>query len=135
MNQLNSNQVSSIGVRAMDYQHGILMDEMTALRLAVKRGSQREEINELLNRLIAYTRMHFENEEHLMEKSAFPDVAVHRALHRKFEIEILQSAERARLCEGVDVTAVVWALQNGFTEHISDANQRYGEWFHAQGIY
>ena len=46
----------------MDDQHGILMDTMNELRLAMSHGSTREQMNELLNRLIEFMRMHFWSE-------------------------------------------------------------------------
>jgi hemerythrin len=62
----------------MDDQHGILMDTMNELRLAAVRGSSWEQVSELLNRLIQFTRMHFGGEEQLMEQHVFPGLAEHR---------------------------------------------------------
>ena len=60
---LTWNHTCSVGVRAMDDQHGILMDIMNELRQALVRGSGREQLSELLDRLIEFTRMHFWSEE------------------------------------------------------------------------
>jgi len=69
---LSLNHAGTVGVRAMDDQHGILMDTMNELRLAVVRGECREQISEVLDRLIEFTRMHFSSEEQLLERYIFP---------------------------------------------------------------
>ena len=81
MTLLTWNHACTINVRAMDDQHGILMDTMNELRQTVVRGRGREEICALLDRLIEFTRMHFWSEEQLMEQTAFPGLADHRARH------------------------------------------------------
>ena len=68
MTLLTWNHACTVGVRAMDDQHGILMDTMNELRLAAVRGSGREQVSEVLDRLIEFTRMHFWSEEQLLEQ-------------------------------------------------------------------
>src|ERR1035438_8962220 len=80
---LTWNHACTVGVRAMDDQHGILMDTMNELRLALVHGSGREPVSELLDRLIEFTRMHFSSEEQLMEQSSFPSLPEHRSEDRK----------------------------------------------------
>ncbi len=55
----------------MDDQHGILMDAINALRLALVRGAGQEKISELLDEFLEFTRMHFWSEEQLMERTGF----------------------------------------------------------------
>ena len=50
---LTWNHSCTVGVRAMDDQHGILMDAMNELRQAVVHGCGREQVSELLDRLKA----------------------------------------------------------------------------------
>ena len=75
---LTWNRACTVGVRAMDDQHGILMDTLNELRLAAVRGSGREQVSEVLDRLIEFTRMHFWSEEQLLEQYGFPSLAEHR---------------------------------------------------------
>ena len=87
--------------RAMDDQHGILMDTMNELRQAVLRGAGREKLSEVLDRLIEFTRMHFWSEEQLMEQSGFPGLAEHRAEHHRMLARMLQSAHRVQYGEAI----------------------------------
>jgi len=84
----------------MDDQHGILMDAMNELRQAVVRGAGGEQVSELLDRLIEFTRMHFWSEEQLMEQTGFPGLAEHRAEHHSMLAQLLQSAHRVQYGEG-----------------------------------
>jgi len=109
---LTWNHACSVGVRAMDDQHGILMDAMNELRLAVVRGAGREQLSELLDRLIEFTRMHFQSEEQLM----------------------VQAAHRLQYGEGVEMSALMGFLHDWFLDHIELLDQQYGPWLNGQGI-
>ena len=74
MTLLTWNHACSVGVRAMDDQHGILMDAINDLRLALLRGCSHEKICELLDQFIEFARMHFWSEEQLMEQAGFSGV-------------------------------------------------------------
>ncbi len=123
---LTWNHTCSVGVRAMDDQHGILMDTMNELRQALVRGSGREQLSELLDRLIEFTRMHFWSEEQLMEQSAFPGLAEHRAEHHSMLAQMIQSAHRVQYGEGVQMRPLLCSLRDGFLEHIEGLDQAYG---------
>ena len=128
MTLLTWNHACTINVRAMDDQHGILMDTMNELRLAMVRGSGREQISELLDRLIEFTRMHFWSEEQLMEQTGYPGLAEHRAEHHTMLAQILQSAHRVQYGEGVEMRPLLRFLREWFTEHIEGLDREYGPW-------
>ena len=118
----------------MDDQHGILMDTMNELRQALVRGSGREQLSELLDRLIEFTRMHFWSEEQLMEQSAFPGLAEHRAEHHSMLAQMIQSAHRVQYGEGVQMRSLLCSLRDGFLEHIESLDQAYGPWLNERGV-
>jgi hemerythrin len=98
----------------MDDQHGILMDAMNELRLAVVRGAGREQTSELLDRLIELTRMHFQSEEQLMAQTSYPDLEHHG--------------------DGVQMSTLMAYLRDWFMEHIEGLDQEYGPWLNERGI-
>ena len=125
----------TVGVRAMDDQHGILMDAMNELRQAVVHGCGREQVSELLDRLIEFTRMHFWSEEQLMEETGFPGLAEHRAEHHSMLAQILQSAHRVQYGEGVQMRPLLGFLRDWFIEHIESRDCKYGPWMNEHGVY
>ena len=115
MTLLTWNHACTVGIRAMDDQHGILMDSMNELRQAVVRGRGREEISELLDRLIEFTRMHFWSEEQLMEQTSFPGLAEHRAEHHSMLAQMLQSAHRVQYGDGVPMRPLLCSLRTAIS--------------------
>jgi hemerythrin len=131
---LTWNHACSVGVRAMDDQHGILMDAINALRLALVRGAGRERICELLDEFIEFTRMHFWSEEQLMEQTGFAGLEEHRAEHHRMMADILQSAHRLQYGKGVQLRPLLCGLHHGFLHHIETMDQKYVPWFHEHGV-
>ena len=134
MTLLTWNHACGVGVRAMDSQHGILMDAMNELRLAVVRGAGRERLSELLDQLIEFTRMHFQSEEQLMAESGFPGLEDHRGQHQCLMAQILQSAHRLQYGEGMEMSALMVFLRDWFLEHIEGVDKQYGPWLNERGF-
>jgi hemerythrin len=118
----------------MDDQHGVLMDTMNELRMAVMHGSGREQVCELLDRLIELTRMHFACEERLMEASGFPDLIEHRAEHHGMLAEMMEWAHRLQYNNRVEMRPLLCRLRDGFSEHIESVDARYGPWLNERGV-
>jgi len=131
---LTWNHATTVGVRAMDDQHGILMDTMNELRLAAVRGSGREQVSEVLDRLIEFTRMHFWSEEQLMEQYGFPGLAEHRGEHQRMLAQILQSSHRVQHGEKMQMRPLLGFLRDSYAEHIEGMDQEYGPWLNKQGV-
>jgi hemerythrin len=119
----------------MDDQHGILMDTMNELRLALVHGSDREKVNKLLDQFIEFARMHFWSEDRLMEQYCFPGLAEHRAEHRTLLGQIQESAHRAQYSEAVPMRSLLGFLRDGFQEHIEGLDLEYGPWLNERGVY
>ena len=135
MTLLTWNHARTVGVKAMDDQHGILMDTMNELRLELVRGSGREPVSVLLDRLIEFTRMHFSSEEQLMEQTGFPHLAEHRAAHQRLLSLIRESAYRAQHGEEVQMRPLLCSLRDGYVEHIEGMDREYGPWLNEWGIF
>ena len=134
MSLLTWNHATTVGVRAMDDQHGILMDTMNELRLAAVRGSGREQVSEVLDRLIEFTRMHFWSEEQLMEQYGFPGLAEHRGEHQRMLAQILQSSHRVQHGEKMQMRPLLGFLRDSYAEHIEGMDQEYGPWLNSKGV-
>lgn len=134
MTLLSWNHACTVGVRAMDDQHGILMDTMNELRLVTVRGSGREQVSEVLDRFIEFTRMHFWSEEKLLEEHDFPSLIEHRAEHQRILAQILQSSHRVQHGEKMQMRPLLCFLRDSFSEHIEGMDRAYGPWLNARGV-
>jgi hemerythrin len=118
----------------MDDQHGILMDTTNELRLAVVRGLGREQVSEVLDRLIEFTRMHFCSEEKLMDQYLFPGREEHRAEHQRILAQILQSSHRVQHGEQMQMRPLLCLLRESYSEHIESMDREYGPWLNERGV-
>ena len=135
MTLLSWNRACTVGVRAMDDQHGILMDTMNELRLVAVRGSSKEQVSDRLNRLIQFTRMHFWGEEHLMEQYFFPGLAEHRTEHQRIMVQILRFSQHMRHGEKIPMHPMLDSLRKSYAEHIDGMDREYGTWLNERGVY
>lgn len=135
MTLLTMNNACSVDVQAMDDQHGILIDTLNELRLAVVRGYDRNEVSMLLNRLIEFTRMHFWSEEQLLEQTGYPGLAEHRIDHQRLLSQIQESASRIQHGESLHMRPLLGFLRDGYQEHIEGSDKEYGPWLNQHGIY
>ena len=109
----------------MDDQHGILMDAINELRLALVRGAGREKICELLDQFIEFSRMHFASEERLMEQVQFAGLAEHRAEHQRILAGIIQSSHRMQYGEEIALRPLLCELHESLIDHIDRLDRLY----------
>jgi len=131
---LTWNYACTVGVRSMDDQHGILMDTMNELRLAVVRGSGREQVCEVLDRLIEFTRMHFSSEEKLLNQYLYPGREEHRTEHQRILAQILQTSHRVQHGEQMQMRPLLCFLRESYSEHIESMDREYGPWLNEHGV-
>ncbi len=135
MTLLTWNHSCTVGVRAMDDQHAILMDTINELRLVLVHGRGRDLVAELLNRLIEFTRMHFWTEEQLMEQNDFPGLSEHRIEHEHLLTQIRESIYHAQHSDHVHMRSLLLSLRDVYLQHIEGLDQLYGPWLNDRGIY
>jgi len=131
---LTWNRVSSVGVRAMDQQHGVLMDTLHDIRQAVLQGAGRERVTRELSRLLEFTRQHFLSEERLLEHMGFPALEHHREAHAKMIEKFERLLENAKHGNGAQMLSAAAAPHEWFVEHVEQLDRNYGEWLNERGI-
>jgi hemerythrin len=132
---LTWNHECIVGVKAMDDQHGIIMDTMNDLRQMIIQGRERKAICDQMDRLIEFTQMHFECEEQLLEHQGFPGLQDHRTAHRRLLSQIQATAEHAKHSEDVEIQALFHFLRAWYMEHIEGLDRQYGPWLNERGVY
>lgn len=135
MTLLTWNSACSVGVRAMDDQHGILMDAVNDLRQLLITGAGREKVREELKRIEEFVRMHFASEEQLLELYSYPDLEEHHQVHRRLFHQIQETVQRAERTDEIDFRQLTDFLRHWFLEHIEKFDQHYGEWLNSRGIF
>jgi hemerythrin-like metal-binding protein len=131
---LTWNHASLVGVKAMDDQHGVLMDTLNEIRLALVHGRGRDQVSEQLNRLIEFTRLHFSCEERLLEMHGFPGIAEHREAHQRLLLQIEEAANRAHHDDEQHVHSLLGFLRDWYGKHVENLDHQYGAWLNERGI-
>ena len=118
----------------MDDQHGIMMDALNDLRLALVQGRGRDQITEGLNRLIEFTRMHFTSEEQLLEQNGYSGLVQHRAAHQHLLSQIEEMALRTQHNDELHMRSLLVFLRDWYMSHIEDQDSQYSAWLNNRGI-
>jgi methyl-accepting chemotaxis protein len=92
----------------VDEQHRSLFDAINRFGDAIQQGHGVEAVDQTLKFLLSYTEEHFRDEEALMAKHGYPDLAMHRTIHETFERKVATLIEQNQ--QG-DVRAVFLASQ------------------------
>lgn len=74
----------NVGVTTIDNQHKELFNRANQLFEAMKTGKGSEQVEPVLNFLASYVLEHFREEEQLMAKNGYPDLANHKRAHDAF---------------------------------------------------
>ena len=134
MASLMWNQSCSVGVQAMDDQHGILMDALNELRLELLHGGECRTVRSMLRRVTELMRLHVESEERLLALHGFPGLAAHRAEQQRLLGRLAQFDVRFEQRQTSAVYELVEYLRKWFTTHTGIAGQKYGPWLQKCGV-
>jgi hemerythrin-like metal-binding protein len=128
------NHSCSVGVQAMDDQHGILMDALNELRGALLKGTESRTVRAMLTRVTELMRMHVESEERLLTLYGYPGLAAHKVEHQRLLGRLAQFDARFEQRQSASAFELVEYLRKWFTTHTGVAGQKYGPWLQKCGV-
>lgn len=115
------------GFRSLDNDHRLQVDLLVALRDAITGHRRRSEIDDILEKIVDYSRVHFASEQLLMHLDAYPERERHAGDHERMlaDLEALRSSwrtgEASLPVERID------ALADRLVEHIDTADRLLGQ--------
>jgi hemerythrin len=124
-----------VGVEAMDDQHGILMDTLNEIRNTLVHGVDRRAICLQFERLIEFTQMHFQCEEHLLQQQGFPGVVEHQTAHKHLLARLYAALEQLKDDDFVHFSSLLGFLPAWYLEHVEQLDRPYGIWLNERGVY
>lgn len=125
--QQGSSGPVTAGREQMDSEHHIQLGLLYALREAVRAGED-ENVQDVLDRLVDYSKMHFASEQLLMRLYQYGEYDGHAGEHEQMiqRLETLR-AEQAAAGGGVRADALD-ALDAGLIGHIRNADRAFGRY-------
>jgi len=118
----------------MDDQHGILLDALNELRMALLQGAQVKRIESMLTRVADLMRLHIESEERLLKLHGFPGLAAHKAESDRLLGRLAQFEMRFESRQSGAVYELVEYLRKWFTSHTGASGRAYGPWLQQHGV-
>lgn len=117
-------QKFAVGHVTIDSQHQTLFDRVNSLYHAMLGGQGRDELGRTLGFLREYTLEHFQTEETLMQKSAYPGYPAHKALHDELTARVVDLEAKHAAGSKVLGMEVMNFLRDWLTHHISVEDKR-----------
>jgi hemerythrin len=111
----------SVGIEPMDSQHQVIFDHMSAVSDALEKGEPLPEIREMLQKFDIYCKMHFFEEERLMDDIHYPALSGHRRQHDLYVANLEEFMTRKH--QGLEDFL---AIRDWFLSHIIQEDIPYG---------
>jgi hemerythrin len=121
-----------LGVPAMDAEHALQIGLIEALGRAAAEGKSREVADEILEKLLDYTRVHFLAEELLMRMEGYPGYEAHHGEHGELLAE-LQKLRSAHEGGALPMTLVaVEGLRSWLAGHVRTQDRAFANFLAAR---
>ncbi|HTV16181.1 MAG TPA: bacteriohemerythrin [Acidobacteriaceae bacterium] len=128
------NDSYSVKVNLCDAQHQKLFAIMNDLADAMRAGKGSTIIRRTAAELLQYTRTHFQQEEALLRKAHYPQIAPHQLMHRRFVADVELLDRQAREGHSTNSVAVLNMLRDWLANHIQKMDKAYSAHLNAAGI-
>ncbi len=127
------NDQLNTGINVIDKQHRRLVELINQLFQCMKEGGNRKLLGDIIDQLVDYTVTHFRTEEELMQRSHYPDLANHKAIHQGFVAKVedaltkLKNGERVapadlyKFLKGWLINHIEQQDRDGFAPHVKQA--------------
>lgn len=110
-----------VGIEAMDKQHQVIFDHMSAVASALEEKASSSVSAPLLGTFDIYCKMHFFEEERLMDAMQYPALAGHRRQH-----DLFVSNLEGFMTQGHQGLDEFLAIRDWFLSHIVNEDIPYG---------
>jgi len=112
-----------LGYPQIDREHEALFALAEKVLDAQHRGIEKDQVRELFERVINYTRIHFAHEEALMDQHDYPGAGGHIAEHRKLIAKILEFHTKFEADQFALSAETLHFLRMWLDQHIRQADQ------------
>ena len=126
------NESLALGIPSLDQQHRTLVELAGGLQQAMKNGSSREHMAQILKELTLYAEYHFRWEERLFAAAGYPSAADHHYKHERFRDQLQQLVERHQKGLLTAGTPVLQFLRTWISDHILSEDRQAAAYLRAR---
>ncbi len=134
MTLINWNTNYSVGIAEIDDQHKKLIALINDLYDAMRRGNGKAALGRVLADLLDYTIYHFNAEERLFQKYAYPDFEEHKQMHDYLAEKVRQLKNEYEGGSPAITRDAMLFLSNWLNVHILEVDRKYGPFLNDKGI-
>lgn len=118
----------AVGYGLIDEQHKELFSRFNSLLQACKEGKGREVIVPVLDFMVEYVSAHFAEEEHFMERYAFPERDEHVQQHRELfqHVREIRKEMQEKGTTVAVITSINHTLLNWLLKHVKQTDVKLG---------
>ena len=132
---MNWSDKLAVGVTVLDNDHKKLIVMVNQLFDGIQSGHGKESVGKILDGLIAYTKVHFGNEERYFSQTGYPAAPAHKQEHDDLTRQVVSVQQKYRAgTTNVLSLEVLNFLKNWLVKHIQGSDQKYGPYLNAKGI-
>ncbi len=124
----------SVGIKSIDSEHKKLISMVNELNHLVLVGDRIAAAGTALSALVEYTVVHFQNEENLMKKFAYPDYEKHRDEHEKLKARVMEFQSRLSSGKAGFTIELIKFLHDWLVNHIRGTDMAYRKFFIEKGV-
>ena len=114
----------SVGSQLIDNQHKGLVEMTNSLFRGCERHDEMLSFMSTIQKAVNYAKTHFATEEKFMQKTKYPEYALHKSQHESFVAEVLKQVKNFEEgnCSPLDFALF---LKNWLLNHIAVSDKKY----------
>jgi hemerythrin len=124
----------SVGVKVFDQEHRELVALVNKLNQAIKSGSAKKTMEDILQSLVNYTKIHFKHEEDYMVLYDYPEYQKHKQEHEALTNQVLDFLHRYQAGKATFSLELMNFLKDWLTKHILGSDKKYKDFFLSKNV-
>jgi hemerythrin len=128
------NDSYSVKVQQLDVQHKNFFEMINGLADAMRKGQGTTAIQPTLTQLMEHLRIHLEDEEGLMQRTGYPELAAHQEEHRQYLLRLQRFKIDLEEDGKEDTITLLYLLRDIILDHLLRVDLAYSAHFNANGI-
>ncbi|MCF7835877.1 MAG: bacteriohemerythrin [Candidatus Marinimicrobia bacterium] len=124
----------SVGVAEIDKQHKNLIEIVNELSAAMEKNKVRDELAQILEKLVNFSREHFSTEEKYFDEFNYEHAESHKEEHKQFSDKILSLQKQYKDKELEISFDLIDFLEDWWLDHLIEEDQKYIKCFKDNGL-
>lgn len=129
MNQIKWTKELSVGIDKIDQQHMKLIAIINKVQSMFESNKSKNQLEEVLNELVEFARIHFTTEEEYFIKWNYPYTEEHKAEHGRLILKVLQFKDKFDKTGVKIIPDLLNFLKDWLENHLKKHDFKYANYF------